>query len=147
MTSTAARPTAESAASRWRWRGLVVGFAALIAYGFYRECRQGEEQRADAARALACAVGPPPVAAAAVEARYWKVRELARARGKHHPQICRNTFWNAGAYHGNASSRAVQFGLRRVAKLLEADDASLDDAAVLDELRRLVVEATFDQPR
>ncbi len=133
--------------SPWFWRGAALAFAALIAFAFYSECRQGETQRADAERAMACAIGPRPVALDQVAARYRRVHALARERDLRHPQICRNTFLNAARYHGNASSRALQFALERVPPLLAADDAALDEPALLDALTAVARELAYDQPR
>ncbi|MBL8621253.1 MAG: hypothetical protein JNK64_08120 [Myxococcales bacterium] len=133
--------------SPWFWRGAAVAFAALVAFAFYSECRQGQTQRADAERAMACAIGPRPVALDQLAARYHRLHELARARDKRHPQICRNTFLNAARYHGNASSEALQFALERVPPLLAADDATLDEAALLDALTAVARQLAYDQPR
>ncbi|MBK7196148.1 MAG: hypothetical protein IPH80_27020 [Myxococcales bacterium] len=133
--------------SPWFWRGAALAFAALIAFAFYSECRQGEVQDADAERAMRCALGPPPVAVDQIAPRYRRVHALARERDLRHPQICRNTFLNAARYHGNASSRALQFALERVPPLLAADDATLDEAALIDALTAVARELAYDQPR
>lgn len=133
--------------SPWFWRGAAVAFAALIAFAFYSECRQGRTQRADAERAMRCAIGPRPVALDQIAARYHKLHELARARDLRHPQICRNTFLNAADYHGNASSEALQFALERVPPLLAVDDAALDEAALIDALTAVARQLAYDQPR
>ena len=133
--------------SPWFWRGAALVFAALIAFAFYSECRQGETQRADAERAMRCAIGPRPVALDQVAARYRRVHALARERDLRHPQICRNTFRNAASYHGNASSRQLQFALEAVPPLLAADDATLDEAALLDALATVARQLGYDQPR
>jgi hypothetical protein len=79
--------------------------------------------------------------------RYRTLHALARERGKPHPQLCRNTFVNAARYHGNASSRALQFALERVPPLLAADDATLDEAAVIEALAAVARQLGYDQPR
>lgn len=138
---------APRAGSPWIWRGAVAVAAALIALAFYGECRQGATQRADAERALRCALGPRPVAFDQLSARYRTLHTLARERGKAHPQICRNAFANAARYHGNASSRELQFALERVPPLLAVDDATLDEAAVLEALTAIARQLGYDQAR
>ena len=135
------------AGSPWFWRGAGVTFAGLVAFAFYSECRQGQHQRADAERAMACAIGPRPVALDQLATRYHRLHALARERDKRHPQLCRNTFLNAARYHGNASSEALQFALERVPPLLAADDATIDEAALLDALTAVARQLAYDQPR
>lgn len=133
--------------SPWFWRGAIVVVAAVIALAFYGECRQGQTQQADAERALRCALGPRPVALDQLAARYRTLHALARERGKPHPQICRNAFVNAARYHGNASSRALQFALERVPPLLAVDDSTLAEAAVIDALTEVARQLAYDQSR
>lgn len=133
--------------SPWFWPGMALVAVALATVAFYAECRQGEVQAADAERAMRCAIGPRPVALDQLAARYHRLHDLARERDKRHPQICRNTFLNAARYHGNASSEALQFALARVPPLLEADDATLDEAALLDALTAVARQLAYDQPR
>lgn len=133
--------------SPWFWPGVALAAAALAAVAFYAECRQGEVQAADAERAMRCAIGPRPVALDQLAARYHRLHDLARERDKRHPQICRNTFANAARYHGNASSRALQFALERVPPLLAAEDGALDEAAVIEALAAVARQLGYDQPR
>lgn len=128
----------------WSWYGLALAFAALIGFAFYSECAQGDSQRRDAHRALRCLLGPPPVAAAEVDARYRARRDAAHAEGGRYPQACRAAVASAARYHGNASSAPLQFALEDLARLLAADDAHLADAAVRERLGRIVVLAGFD---
>jgi len=70
----------------WRWRLLGLGFAGLIAFAFYSECRQSAKQTEDARTALRCVLGKPPVAD--VAARYREIHAAALRRGVPHPQGC-----------------------------------------------------------
>lgn len=133
--------------SPWFWRGAALLFAAVIAFAFYSECRQGQVQDADAERAMRCAIGPRPVALDQLAARYHRLHELARARDKRHPQICRNTFLNAARYHGNASSAALETALARVPPLLAADDATLDEPRLIDALTAVARLLAYDRSR